>query len=111
MATQTLHQSESRYLRLSGALLVGGFVLNAVVTMFHPSGNEDDHEAIFTEYAENGAWVATHLGQFAGVLIALAGVLVLYRALTVGGDLAVLGRVGAAATIATGATFAILQGM
>jgi hypothetical protein len=58
--------------------LLGGFVLNAVVTMaFHPSGDEDDHEAIFTEYADSGGWVAIHLGQFAGVLIVLAGFLVL----------------------------------
>ena len=36
----------------SGALLLGGLVLTTAVTMlFHPSGNEDVHEAIFAEYA------------------------------------------------------------
>jgi hypothetical protein len=63
-------------LRVGAALLLGGFVLNAVVTMaFHPSGDEDDHEAIFTEYAGSDGWVATHLGQFLGILLVLAGLL------------------------------------
>jgi hypothetical protein len=99
-------------LRLSGWLLVGGFLLNAVVTMaFHPSGNEDDHAEIFTEYADSGGWIATHLGQFAGVTIALAGLLVLYRTLTIGGEGMVLARFAAAATIASGAVWAVLQGL
>ncbi|MGP4003457.1 hypothetical protein [Streptomyces sp. 8N706] len=59
-------------LRIAGGLMVVGLLLNAVVTaVFHPSGEEDDHQAIFTEYADSGAWVAVHLGQFVGVLTAL----------------------------------------
>jgi hypothetical protein len=95
-------------LRVGGALLLGGFVLNAVVTMaFHPSGDEDDHEAIFTEYAGSDGWVATHLGQFLGILLVLAGLLVLCRAL--GDEAPLLARFAAGATIATAATWAVLQ--
>lgn len=102
--------SDRGELKLSGALLLGGFLLNAVVTMlFHPTGDENDHEAIFTEYADSGGWVATHLGQFVGVLIALGGLLVLYRALRP--DAPQLALFGAGATIATAATWAILQGL
>jgi hypothetical protein len=103
--------SERSTLRLAGALLVGGFLLNIVVTLFHPSGNEDDHRAIFIKYADSGAWVAIHLGQFVAVLVALAGLLVLYRALQLRGDVPWLPRFAAGATIATAATWAVLQAL
>jgi hypothetical protein len=64
-------------LTLSGTLLVVGFVVNAIQRMlFHPTGEEDEHQAIFTEYAESDGWVATHLAEFAllaaGAIIATA---------------------------------------
>jgi len=104
--------ASGRGLRLSGALLIGGFVLNALVTMlFHPSGDEDDHREIFTEYADSGAWIAVHLGQFVGVLVALGGLLVLYGVMRARGQALVLGGLAAAATVATAAAWAILQGL
>jgi hypothetical protein len=43
-------------LTLSGALLLVGFVVNAIQRMlWHPTAEEDDHEAISAEYAENGS--------------------------------------------------------
>jgi hypothetical protein len=97
-------------LRLAGGLLLGGWLLSVVSTLFHPSGDEDDHEVIFARYADSGSWVAVHLGQFAGVLIALAGLLALYRA--VWSDRPPLAaQMAAAATVATGATWAVLQGL
>jgi Domain of unknown function (DUF4386) len=93
---------------LSGALLLGAFVVNAIQRMlFHPSGAEDDHEAIFTEYAESDAWVATHLAEFVLVLVAFAGLLVLCRALWP--ETPYLALLAAGAIIATGATWAVLQ--
>ena len=103
--------TEHSTLRLAGWLLVGGLLLNVVVTLFHPSGEEDDHEAIFTEYADSGAWVAIHLGQFVGVLTALAGLLVLYQALRARGEVVVLARFAAGATVATAASWAVVQGL
>ena len=53
-------------LTLTGALLLGGFVVNAIQRlMFHPTGEEDNHEAIFTQYAASDVWVAT-TKQFVG---------------------------------------------
>ena len=49
--------------------------------LLHPTGAEDDHEAIFTEYAESDVWVATHLAELVLVLVAFAGFLVLCQAL------------------------------
>ena len=95
-------------LTLSGALLLGGFLVNAIQRMLlHPSGAEDDHEAIFTEYAESDVWVATHLVEFVLVLVAFAGLLVLCRALR--REAPYLTLLAAGAIIVTSATWAVLQ--
>ena len=100
--------SADRALTLSGILLVVGFVVNAIQRMLlHPSGAEDDHEAIFTEYAESDVWVATHLAELLLVLVAFAGLLVLCRALRP--ETPYLALLAAGAIIATSATWAILQ--
>jgi hypothetical protein len=98
-------------LDLAGVLMVGGLLLNVVATLIHPAGDEDDHEAIFREYADSGAWVAVHLGQFVGVLLALGGLLVLYRAMRSSGHTHLLADFAAMATVATAATWAVLQGL
>ena len=92
--------------------MVVGLLFNVVVTAgFHPSGEEDDHQAIFTEYADSGPWVAVHLCQFVGVLSALGGLLVLYRAMRGAGRAPLLAHLAAAATVATAAIWAVLQGL
>ncbi len=95
----------------AGALMAGGWLLTIVATLFHPAGQEDDHELIFAEYAESGAWVAVHLVQFAGVLIALGGLLVLYRVVRAAGRSSLLATVAAAAAVATAGIWAVLQGL
>lgn len=93
---------------LSGALLLVGFVVNAVQRrLFHPTGEEDDHDAIFAEYAASDAWVATHLAEFVLVLVALAGLLVLCRA--VRPEAPYLALLAAGAILATSAMWAVLQ--
>jgi hypothetical protein len=95
-------------LALSGVLLLGGFVVNAIQRrIWHPSGSEDDHEAIFAEYAASEAWVATHVAEFVLVLVAFAGLLVLCGALRREAPRLVM-LVGGA-IIVTGATWAVLQ--
>jgi hypothetical protein len=102
--------SERALLRLAGGLLLGGFLLFFVVTQVgHPSGEENNHPVIFTEYAESDPWVAVHFGQFAGVLIALGGFLVLYRLLQVRAEVPVLANCALAATVASAAVWAVLQ--
>ena len=107
-ATPTQRARDGGLLRLSGVLLLVGFVVNAIQRMiWHPTGEEDDHEAIFTEYAESDAWEATHLAEFVLVLVALAGLLVLCRALRP--ETPYLALLAAGALIASGATWAALQ--
>jgi hypothetical protein len=101
--------SERVLVRRAGGLLVGGFLLFTVVTLFHPSGGEDNHPVIFAKYAASDPWVAVHFAQFAAILLALGGFLVLYLALERRGDVPVLARCALAADVATAAVWAVLQ--
>ena len=93
---------------LSGALLLVGFVVNGIQRMiWHPSGAEDDHKAIFREYAASDAWEATHLAEALLVLVALAGLLLRCRSLRP--ETPYLALLAAGAIIAAGATWAVLQ--
>ena len=97
-------------LRLAGALLLAGFVVNGIQRMLlHPSGAEDDHQAIFTEYAESDVWVATHLAEFVLVLVALAGLLLLCWVVRL--EAPYLALLAAGAVVVTSATWAVLQGV
>src|ERR687891_2065792 len=99
-----------RVLTLSGALLFVGFVVNAIQRMLlHPSGAEDDHEAIFTEYEASDVWVATHFAEFVLVLVALSGLLVLCHALRL--ETPYLALLAAGGIIASAASWAALQGV
>jgi hypothetical protein len=101
-------QAERPLLRTSGALLLGGLVFNAAVTMlFHPSGDEDVHETIFAQYAASDSWEWVHFGQLAGVLVALGGLLVLHQVLR--SRTPTLSGFAAAMTVATAAVWAALQ--
>jgi hypothetical protein len=95
-------------LTLSGALLVVGFVVNGIQRMiWHPTGEEDDHEAIFSEYAASEAWEATHLAEFLLVLVAFAGLLVLCRVLWP--ETPHLALLAAGAIAGAAATWTVLQ--
>ena len=97
-------------LTLAGALLLAGLVVNGIQRMLlHPSGAEDDHEAIFIEYAESDVWVATHFAEFVLVLVAFAGLLVLCW--VVRGEAPYLALLATGAVIVTSATWAVLQGV
>lgn len=96
---------------LAGGLVLAGLLLNAVSTLFHPAGEEDNHQVIFTAYANSDRWVAIHLGQFVGVLLALGGLLVLTSVMRAAGRPTLLPHVAAAVTVAAAATWAVLQGL
>jgi hypothetical protein len=95
-------------LTLSGELLLGGFVVNGIQRMiWHPTGAEDHHVAIFKKYAASDAWEATHLAEFMLILVALAWLLVLCRALRPQAPYLTL--LASGALIASAATWAVLQ--
>src|ERR671925_2372148 len=97
-------------LRLSATLLLVGQLLYIVVTQFHADGDANIHPAVFAEYAGSGIWTAVHLGQFAGMVLLLAGLLALFFALDVqAGTARWAGRFGAASAVAALALYGVLQ--
>src|SRR2546430_2758443 len=75
---------DRKLLRLSAVLLVVGFVVSLVAGVLHPSREAaNNHQAVFAEYASSGNWTAVHLGQFVGMAVIIAGLLVLYLVLDV----------------------------
>jgi hypothetical protein len=81
--TRTGPLADRKLLRLSATLPLIGFVLLSVLTQFvHPGGGAT-LEATFANNAASGNWTAIHLGQFVGMALFLAGLLVLFFALNV----------------------------
>jgi hypothetical protein len=101
---------ERRLLLLGASLWLGGLILGTVAGFFHaspPGGDANNLVATFPGIAASSVWGAVHFGQFAGVWIVLAGLLILYRALETTGKHSVLVMLGVAATIAAGSVAAI----
>ena len=94
-------------LRLPATLLLAGQLLYIVVTLLHTGGEANDHHDVFAEYADSGSWTLVHLGQFAGMVIFLAGLIALFPALD--GPARVTARFGAAAATAALALYGALQ--
>lgn len=97
-------------LRLSSWLLLAGQVAYIAVTQFHAGGEANDHHAIFATYAANAIWMAVHLGQFAGMAILTAGLVMLSLALEAeAATTRRLARLGAALAVASLALHGVLQ--
>src|SRR5919202_1365633 len=76
--------AERTSLRLAATVLFVGELLTLLVGLLHPAREPaNDHPAAFAEYAASGPWTAVHLGQFAGLAVIIAGLLVLFYALDV----------------------------
>jgi hypothetical protein len=100
-------------LRMGSIAFLAGMVIFLVSTILHP-GREDptNHPLVFAEYAEDKLWVASHIGQFAGGMLAFAGgFIALFRLLSRSESriASTLAWMGLAATIAAGSALAVLQ--
>jgi hypothetical protein len=102
---------DRKTLRLSALLLVVGFIFYVMVGLLHPDGPANDHPVVFAEYAGSASWTAVHLGQFAGMAVIIAGLLVLYFALDIraGGAAWVVARLGAVAAAVALGLYGFLQ--
>jgi hypothetical protein len=91
-------------------LLVVGFILYVMAGLLHPGGPANNHRTVFAEYASSAGWTAVHLGQFAGMALIIAGLLVLYFALDVGaGGAAWVARLGAVSAAVALGLYGLLQ--
>jgi hypothetical protein len=70
-------------LRLSATLVVIGEVLFAIVTLFHPDGDANNHPVVFAKYASDTSYEALHVVQFVFMAVLLVGLFVLSFALNV----------------------------
>ena len=101
---------DRKALRLSAVLLAVGFVLSLVAGLLHPDGPANNHRVVFAEYASSASWTAVHLGQFAGMAVIIAGLLVLYFALDVRtGNSAWVARLGAVSAAVALGLYGVLQ--
>jgi hypothetical protein len=81
-----------------------------VVGLLHPDGPANNHRVVFAVYAGSASWTAVHLGQFAGMAVIIAGLLVLYFVLDVRvGGAAWVARLGAVAAAVALGLYCVLQ--
>jgi hypothetical protein len=100
-----------KLIRLSATLLFVGELLSLLAGLFHPAReNPNNHSAVFAEYANSTNWTAVHLGQFVGMAVIIAGLLVLFFALNVhAGTPGWMGRFAAVSAVVALALYGVLQ--
>ncbi len=104
-----LNSSDRQVLRIGAIAAMLGPLVLFVSTLMHPlEADPNDAAAAFTEYAADRLWVGTHLGQFLGMAIIVAALVMLSRSLEEG-KAAAWSRIGLAGAIATLAATAVLQ--
>ena len=103
--------TEQHLARIGGVAAPAGAITLFVATLLHPmSADPNDPAAAFAEYAGDSWWVASHLGQFAGIAILSMALVTLEAMLERGsGRESVWARIGAIGTIASLALTAALQ--
>ncbi len=114
----TTAELERPMLRMGAVAFIAGLAIAVVSTfVFHPSGSGEElinNPFIFAVYAQDDFWIASHIGQFAGILLIFGGGFVAVHRLiaksesstTIASALSWLGLVTA---IITASAFTILQ--
>ena len=116
MQTSTPADLERPLLRMGAIAFFAGLAIALVSTLvFHPTGTGEElmnNPFIFGVYAEDPLWIASHIGQFAGILLIFAGGFVALHRLLVKSESATasaLSWFGLVTAIITASTFTILQ--
>jgi len=107
---------ERPMLRMGSIAFFAGLAIALVSTLvFHPTGTGEElmnNPFIFEVYAKDPLWIASHIGQFAGILLIFAGGFVALFRLLVKSESATasaLAWFGLVTAVMTAATFTILQ--
>ena len=102
------HTTNRKLLRLSATLLLAGILITFLAGMSHPdSAPANDDFASFTEYSQDADWVAVHLGQFAGMAVLIAGLLMLGLAIDTYSE--TVGKLGAVSAVIALGLYSVLQ--
>jgi hypothetical protein len=116
MVASTAVELERPMLRMGSIAFIAGLVIAVVSTIgLHPTGTGEElmnNPFIFAVYAEDPFWIASHIGQFAGILLIFAGGFVALHRLLVKSESATasaLSWLGLVTAIITASTFTILQ--
>jgi hypothetical protein len=74
MQTSNTPDLERPMLRMGSVAFLAGLVIIIVSTLFHAS-SEDlmDNPVVLSVHAQSDPWIASHIGQFAGVMLVFAG--------------------------------------
>jgi hypothetical protein len=106
---------ERPMLRMGSIAFFAGLAIAIGSTAIHPTGTGEElmnNPFIFGVYAEDDFWIASHIGQFAGILLIYAGGFVALHRLLVKSESATassLSWLGLVTAIITASTFTILQ--
>src|SRR5918998_3006924 len=115
MQTNNSSDLERPMLRMGSIAFFAGLAIAIGSTAIHPTGTGEElmnNPIILGVYAEDPLWIASHIGQFAGILLIFAGGFVALHRLLVKSESATasaLAWFGLVTAIATAATFSILQ--
>jgi hypothetical protein len=110
MASLPMSLAARHFARMGAVAAILGSVTLFVATLLHPmSADPNDPVTAFAEYAADRLWVASHLGQFLGVVLIGVALLALGRTLTNGPGVDACITIGAAGVIASVAATAVLQ--
>jgi hypothetical protein len=102
-------------LRMGSIAFFAGLAIAIGSTAIHPTGTGEElmnNPFIFEVYAEDPLWIASHIGQFAGILLIFAGGFVALHRLLVKSEsttASALAWFGLVTAIITASTFTILQ--
>src|SRR3712207_7487569 len=110
----SIAEVERPMFRMGSIAFLAGLAIALVSTfVIHPFREDPtNHPLVFAEYAEDELWIASHIGQFAGILLIFAGGFVaLFRLLlkSESATASALSWLGLVTAIITAATFTILQ--
>jgi hypothetical protein len=106
--------TEGHLARGGAAAAVSGALMLFISTLLHPlNADPNDAPAAFAEYAAATIWVASHLGQFAGIALLGVALVALAETLEAGAPSAWarIGLVGVAASVAAAAALQAVDGV
>src|ERR671916_495989 len=115
MQTNNSSDLERPMLRMGSIAFFAGLAIAIGSTAIHPTGTGEElmnNLFIFAVYAEDPLWIASHIGQFAGILLIFAGGFVALFRLLVKSESATasaLAWFGLVTAIITASNFTILQ--